>query len=48
MRPGGIILFDDIAFSDNMRACWSTVAAGADIEASAALGRRVGVVELRA
>jgi predicted O-methyltransferase YrrM len=47
MEPGGLILFDDIAFSPALSECWQGIAQGDDIEASASLGRRVGVIEMR-
>lgn len=46
-RPGAVVLLDDIGFSDDMRACWEEVAADPRFVVSAALGDRVGIVELR-
>jgi predicted O-methyltransferase YrrM len=46
MRPGGLILFDDIAFSDDMASCWAQIAQGDEVIGSARLGRRVGVIEV--
>jgi predicted O-methyltransferase YrrM len=46
MRPGGIICFDDIAFSDDMAACWQRIARDRRVLASATVSRRLGVVEL--
>lgn len=47
MAPGGLILFDDIDFSADMAACWNSVAQHPRVLASAAFGRRLGIVELR-
>lgn len=44
--PGAIIILDDIDFSDSMRACWNEVSMDPRFVASAALGNRVGIVEL--
>lgn len=46
MRAGGLILFDDISFSKDMKQCWAQMAKRADIKASGQIGRRVGIVEL--
>lgn len=46
MRPGAIVLFDDISFSEDMAGCWRKVAHMPEAKASAALGNRVGIVEL--
>lgn len=48
MTAGGIVLFDDIAFSEDMRAGWQEIARDPRVHASAALGSRIGIVELRA
>ena len=45
--PGALIFFDDIQFSDDMQACWRTIAARPDYAAAADIGNRVGVIELR-
>jgi len=42
-----IVLFDDIGFSPDMVRCWNTIAGSDFVLASAAIGRRVGIVELR-
>lgn len=47
MAPAGIILFDDINFSEDMQACWLDIANRAEVVASAAIGERVGMIELR-
>ncbi len=46
MRPGGLVLFDDIAFSDDMKSCWQKLATDPRIIASASLDGRLGIVEL--
>ncbi len=45
--PKAIIILDDINFSDDMQDCWKKVAADPRFSASAALGERVGIVELK-
>jgi predicted O-methyltransferase YrrM len=47
LTPGGLIVLDDIAFSDDMRACWAKWANDPRVIASAALDGRVGVLEMR-
>jgi predicted O-methyltransferase YrrM len=47
LTPGGLIVLDDIAFSDDMRACWTKWANDPRVTASAALDGRVGVLEMR-
>ncbi len=46
VAPGALILFDDIAFSEDMKACWRWLAALPEVHASAEIGDRVGVIEL--
>jgi len=46
MDPGGLILFDDIDFSPDMVSCWETLSRHPRVRASAAIGRRLGIVEL--
>ena len=48
MRPGGLVLFDDIDFSDNMAACWRALANDNRVAASATFSKRLGIVELNA
>jgi len=48
MKNDGIILFDDIDFSPDMKACWKDICRRSELESSAELGRRVGIVELGA
>ena len=45
MSKGGIVLFDDINFSEDMSSCWQDIANRPEIVASATLGQRVGIVE---
>lgn len=47
MKAGGLVLFDDIGFSDSMRACWAEISNSSVFAASGAIGRRTGIVELR-
>jgi predicted O-methyltransferase YrrM len=47
LAPGALVLFDDINFSDDMRACWAEIARQDSLAASASVGNRVGIVELR-
>jgi len=46
-RPGTIILLDDINFSEDMATCWKAIATDGRFCASAELGGRVGLLELR-
>lgn len=46
MRPGGLVFFDDIRFSDDMWTAWQTLAAMPEAAAAAMLSGRVGVIEL--
>lgn len=46
LAPGGLVLVDDIHFSAEMTACWDAIAADPRFVASAALGQRVGLLEL--
>lgn len=48
MKPGGLVLFDDINFSPSMQACWKKMARMPEAVASAAVVGRVGIVELAA
>jgi predicted O-methyltransferase YrrM len=45
-RSGALLLFDDINFSDDMRASWAAMARGPGVVASALIGGRVGILEL--
>ena len=44
--PGALVVFDDINFSDDMRACWAAVAAGPEWTGVWELGRRAGMIQL--
>ncbi|MGQ0502291.1 MAG: O-methyltransferase [Panacagrimonas sp.] len=46
MAPGGLVVFDDIRFSDDMLSCWTSIARAAGVVSSVEIGRRVGMVEL--
>jgi predicted O-methyltransferase YrrM len=46
MRPGGLVLFDDIGFSKDMAEAWTAIAEAPEIRASVAIGTRLGIVEL--
>lgn len=46
-KPGALVVLDDINFSDDMRTCWADVSRDPRFSASARLGDRVGIVELR-
>lgn len=45
--PKALILLDDINFSESMKECWEEVSADKRFSASAALGSRVGILELK-
>lgn len=45
LRPGALVLFDDIDFSSDMRLCWSSIATAPEVAASARIDKRVGIVE---
>jgi len=42
-----LIMLDDINFSEDMKRCWQNVSADSRFSASAALGNRVGILELQ-
>jgi predicted O-methyltransferase YrrM len=46
MKPGGLILFDDIDFSADMADCWRRISEEPSLVASAKIGARVGIVEM--
>lgn len=46
MKDGGLILMDDITFSDDMADCWSAWARDHRIKSSAAINGRVGLMEI--
>ncbi len=47
LAPGGIVVLDDISFSDDMRQCWTKLAADPRVSASVAVEDRVGILEFR-
>ena len=44
--PGALVIFDDIDFSADMKACWAEIAADPTHQAVWQIGKRVGMVEL--
>ena len=46
LAPNGIVLLDDIYFSEDMKYAWKTMALSDRVKASAAI-ERVGIVELK-
>lgn len=46
MKPGGLLLVDDITFSGDMRKCWSDLAMDERFCAALTLDSRVGLLEL--
>lgn len=46
LAPNGIVLLDDIYFSEDMKSAWKTIAVDDRVRASAAI-ERVGIVELK-
>ncbi|MEM6729027.1 MAG: class I SAM-dependent methyltransferase [Pseudomonadota bacterium] len=46
LAPGAVVLFDDIYFSEDMEACWTSIAQADGIAASAQMGRRLGIVKM--
>lgn len=48
LSPSALVLLDDITFSDDMAACWRTLAADARFCAALSLDSRVGILELPA
>ena len=47
LSAGGLIILDDISFSDDMRRCWQRWADDRRVAASVAVADRVGVLEFR-
>jgi predicted O-methyltransferase YrrM len=45
LAPGGLIVLDDISFSDDMRQCWQRWADDRRVTASVAVADRVGILE---
>lgn len=46
MKPGALLLVDDITFSDDMKACWGALSLDQRFRASLTLDERVGLLEL--
>ena len=46
MSPGGIIIFDDVNFSADMKTCWQKISEDPRIQASALIGSRQGIVQV--
>ena len=46
LKPGALVLFDDIGFSDDMKECWQAIAADPSFISAAEIANRVGIVEL--
>lgn len=46
VRPGALVIFDDINFSSDMRRCWQEVLSDDSLVAAWEVDRRVGIVEL--
>lgn len=47
LSPSGLVLFDDISFSDDMRRCWNKIAEAGDVRASVEV-QGIGLVEMDA
>ena len=46
LKPGGLVLFDDIDFSEDMADCWLRLAKDTRVGASVAVAGHVGIVEM--
>ncbi len=44
--PGALVIFDDIDFSPDMKACWAEIVADPTHQAVWQIGKRVGMIEL--
>jgi predicted O-methyltransferase YrrM len=47
LRPGGLVLFDDIDFTEDMAACWRRLAHDRRVLAAVAVAGHVGIVEMK-
>jgi len=47
LNPGGLILFDDVDFSDDMADCWRQLAREPRALASLTIAGHVGVMEIK-
>lgn len=45
LEPGGIVVLDDVDFSDDMAQCWSAIANDPRVLASVAVNEHLGVIE---
>ncbi|MFE7063523.1 O-methyltransferase [Sutcliffiella sp. NPDC057660] len=45
-KPGSILVFDDINFSEEMRSCWIEIANDKRVQTSVSIDKRIGIVEL--
>ena len=46
LAPRGIVVLDDINFSDDMRNCWLRLAGDCRVRAAASVSARVGIIEI--
>jgi predicted O-methyltransferase YrrM len=46
MKPGALLLVDDITFSDDMKECWGALSLDQRFRASLTVDERVGLLEL--
>lgn len=47
LRPGGLVLFDDIDFTEDMAECWRRLAHDPRVLAAVAVAGHVGIVEMK-
>lgn len=47
LSPNGVVVLDDIAFSDDMRGCWERLSRDPRVIAAGTATRRVGLLQLR-
>lgn len=45
MVPGGLVIFDDISFSPELKGWWKTIAQSSEFRATGQLQRRIGIAE---
>lgn len=45
LEPGGIVVLDDVDFSDDMAQCWSAIANDPRVLASVAVNGHLGIIE---
>jgi predicted O-methyltransferase YrrM len=46
LRRPGLVLFDDIGFSEDMKSCWESLAAHPGVVSALSVNQRLGVVEV--